>query len=208
MNINVKFTAAVIAVLVGVFVTLSGTSALAKTADEHTVVVKPGDSLSLIAKSNESTYQRLFFANTDIQHPDVIYPGDELRIPSADEKLTPRPLPGSVAQRTVAATSAASYQQPVYTAPKKPVAVAPTASQGVWDQLAQCESGGNWAINTGNGYTGGLQFSQGTWNTYGGQYAPTAAQATRNQQIAAAKQVQANQGWGAWPACSSKLGLR
>lgn len=77
-----------------------------------------------------------------------------------------------------------------------------------WDRLAQCESGGNWAINTGNGYQGGLQFSPSTWAAYGGtQYAPTANQATREQQIAIAEKTLAGQGWGAWPACSAKLGL-
>ncbi|QBJ97586.1 resuscitation-promoting factor [Rhodococcus sp. ABRD24] len=78
-----------------------------------------------------------------------------------------------------------------------------------WDALAQCEATGNWAINTGNGYYGGLQFSQSTWAAYGGtQYAPTADRATREQQIAVAEKVQAAQGWGAWPSCTSKLGLR
>ena len=77
-----------------------------------------------------------------------------------------------------------------------------------WDRLAQCESGGNWAINTGNGYYGGLQFSGATWNAFGGgQYAATANQATREQQIAVAEKILASQGWGAWPACSASLGL-
>jgi hypothetical protein len=77
-----------------------------------------------------------------------------------------------------------------------------------WDRLAQCESGGNWAINTGNGYQGGLQFSPSTWSGHGGgQFAPTANQASREQQIAVAERVLASQGWGAWPACSSSLGL-
>ena len=77
-----------------------------------------------------------------------------------------------------------------------------------WDRLAQCEAGGNWAINTGNGYQGGLQFSPSTWNAHGGgQYAATANQATREQQIVVAERVLANQGWGAWPSCSSSLGL-
>ncbi|AKK05273.1 transglycosylase-like protein [Corynebacterium mustelae] len=87
----------------------------------------------------------------------------------------------------------------------------PTASAAPdsdWDRLAQCESGGNWAINTGNGYHGGLQFSPSTWRGYGGQeFAPYAYQATREQQIAVAERVLAGQGWGAWPACSRKLGL-
>ncbi|MDQ3449762.1 MAG: transglycosylase family protein, partial [Actinomycetota bacterium] len=78
----------------------------------------------------------------------------------------------------------------------------------VWDQLAQCESGGDWAINTGNGYYGGLQFSYDTWAAYGGgAYAETADQASREQQIAIAEKVQSAQGWGAWPACSAELGL-
>lgn len=89
-------------------------------------------------------------------------------------------------------------------------AAAPAVSSGsTWDAIAQCESGGNWAINTGNGYYGGLQFSASTWAAYGGTaYAPTASQATREQQIAIAEKVQAAQGWGAWPACTAKLGLR
>ncbi|MBT2533052.1 transglycosylase family protein [Arthrobacter sp. ISL-48] len=74
-----------------------------------------------------------------------------------------------------------------------------------WDSLAQCESGGNWATNTGNGYTGGLQFSDSTWSAYGGT--GSAANASRDQQIAVAEKVQASQGWGAWPSCASQLGL-
>ncbi|MGV0402578.1 resuscitation-promoting factor Rpf1 domain-containing protein [Corynebacterium uberis] len=89
--------------------------------------------------------------------------------------------------------------------------LAPTASAASdadWDALAQCESGGNWAINTGNGYHGGLQFSPATWNANGGQeFAPYAYQASREQQIVVAERVLASQGWGAWPACSSQLGL-
>lgn len=78
-------------------------------------------------------------------------------------------------------------------------------STSTWDALAQCESGGNWSTNTGNGYTGGLQFSASTWAAYGGT--GSAADATREQQIAVAEQVQASQGWGAWPSCASQLGL-
>lgn len=86
---------------------------------------------------------------------------------------------------------------------------APAVSDGsVWDSIAQCESGGNWAINTGNGYQGGLQFNPQTWNAYGGgEYAASADQASREQQIAVAEKVQAAQGWGAWPACTASLGL-
>ena len=89
-------------------------------------------------------------------------------------------------------------------------ASAPSVPSGsVWDRLAQCESGGNWSMNTGNGYYGGLQFSASTWSGYGGgQYAPTADKATRAQQIAIAEKVRAGQGWGAWPSCTSQLGIR
>ncbi|MEU5346236.1 transglycosylase family protein [Streptomyces sp. NPDC020766] len=84
---------------------------------------------------------------------------------------------------------------------------AAAADSGVWDRIAQCESGGNWHINTGNGYYGGLQFSAGTWRAYGGSaYASTADKASKTQQIAVATKVQRGQGWGAWPTCSSRAG--
>ena len=88
--------------------------------------------------------------------------------------------------------------------------IAPASAQEtVWDRVAQCESGGNWSINTGNGYYGGLQFSYGTWLAYGGgAYAPTANLATREQQIAIATKVRdARGGYGDWPACARSLGL-
>ncbi|MGX4761869.1 transglycosylase family protein [Corynebacterium sp. FDAARGOS 1242] len=92
----------------------------------------------------------------------------------------------------------------------KPKSTAPAVAEGsVWDALAQCEATGNWSINTGNGFSGGLQFTPSTWAAFGGnEYAPQAWQATREQQIAVAQKVQAAQGWGAWPACTAKLGLR
>ncbi|GAB17702.1 resuscitation-promoting factor [Gordonia effusa NBRC 100432] len=83
---------------------------------------------------------------------------------------------------------------------------ASAATDSEWNQVAACESGGNWAINTGNGYQGGLQFSPSTWAAHGGtQYAPTADQATREQQIAIAERVLATQGNGAWPTCGGVL---
>jgi nucleoid-associated protein YgaU len=84
---------------------------------------------------------------------------------------------------------------------------AAAADNGVWDRIARCESGGNWHINTGNGYYGGLQFSAGTWRAYGGAaYASTADKASKSQQIAVATKVQRAQGWGAWPVCSARAG--
>ena len=80
------------------------------------------------------------------------------------------------------------------------------SGSSVWDSLAGCESGGNWAINTGNGYYGGLQFNLGTWQAYGGSGLPS--ENSREAQIAVAERVLAASGWGAWPHCSSELGLR
>ena len=80
------------------------------------------------------------------------------------------------------------------------------ATDGEWDQVAKCESGNNWAINTGNGYQGGLQFSPSTWSSHGGgQYAPSAHMATKEEQIAVAERVLATQGKGAWPVCGRGL---
>lgn len=92
------------------------------------------------------------------------------------------------------------------------VIAAPAASaapDSAWDRLAQCESGGNWSINTGNGYHGGLQFSPSTWRGFGGgEFAPVAHQASRAEQIVVAERVLAQQGWNAWPSCSRQTGVR
>ena len=86
---------------------------------------------------------------------------------------------------------------------------APAAATGVWDDIAQCESGGNWAINTGNGYYGGLQFLGSTWQNYGGgEFAARADLATRDQQIVVAERIRDDVGYGAWPGCTRRLGLR
>ena len=89
-------------------------------------------------------------------------------------------------------------------------AVSPaSAATSAWDRLAGCESGGNWDINTGNGYYGGLQFLGATWNAYGGtEFAARADLATRDQQIVVAERIREDVGFGAWPACSRRLGLR
>jgi nucleoid-associated protein YgaU len=80
--------------------------------------------------------------------------------------------------------------------------------RSVWDDIAMCESSGNWHINTGNSFYGGLQFWQPTWVRFGGlKYAKRADLATRDQQIAVAEAVLRVQGWRAWPVCSKRLGL-
>lgn len=110
-------------------------------------------------------------------------------------------------QEKAAALSAAPTPQP--TPPATPAPSTDHSSR--WDQLAQCESGGNWAINTGNGFGGGLQFMHGngysTWLSFGGgEFAPNPWDATREQQIVIAERVLASSGWNAWPGCSRKFG--
>jgi LysM repeat protein len=167
--------------------------------------VQPGEYLAKIASSYGANYLRIYYANTEIADPNVIHPGEKLRIPAADEQLTERPLSGAAAP-----AAPVTSQKPVSTAPKTAPKRAATpdapVSGGVWDRLAACESGGNWSINTGNGYYGGLQFSLSSWQGVGGSGYPN--QASREEQIARAEQLLARQGWGAWPACSAKLGLR
>jgi LysM repeat protein len=105
----------------------------------------------------------------------------------------------SAATRTVARVAIAGI------AVGAPLAIAATpASATNWDAIAQCESSGNWNTNTGNGYYGGLQFSQSTWKAYGGT--GSAANASREQQIAVAERVLQGQGIGAWPVCGKKGG--
>ncbi|MBT2419782.1 LysM peptidoglycan-binding domain-containing protein [Streptomyces sp. ISL-22] len=112
-----------------------------------------------------------------------------------------RPSKAARAIAVVGVTGAAAVAAPLMAAGS---ASAATAAE--WDAVAQCESGGNWSINTGNGYYGGLQFSASTWAAYGGtQYAATADQATKAQQIEIAEKVLAGQGKGAWPHCGVNL---
>jgi len=176
-----------------------------KTAsvEQKMVTVEPGDTLTAIATNNSTTYMRIYDANTAITDPDLIHPGDSLRIPRADETLASREIPvnapAEVKQAAPAATTGASTGKTTSIA-------APVADGSVWDKLAQCEAGGNWAINTGNGFYGGLQFTAGSWAGVGGSGLPH--QASREEQIARAQMLLARQGWGAWPACSAKLGLR
>lgn len=103
----------------------------------------------------------------------------------------------------------APARQSVLRVGAKPGTEVPEVTNGlIWDALARCESGGNWAINTGNGYFGGVQFDQNTWERQGGlRYASRADLATREEQIAIAEVTRARQGWGAWPTCSGRTGV-
>ena len=173
-------------------VATAGVIGFANVGQAHTPsthVVQPGETLSGIVGSNWAAVA----AANGIANPHLIYPGQVIQLDvSAPTQSAPAP-----------ASSPAPAPEP---APEP--APAPTTSGGgtVWDRLAECESGGNWSINTGNGYYGGLQFSQGSWEAAGGTGSP--ADASREEQIRVAENLLARQGWGAWPACSSQLGLR
>jgi LysM repeat protein len=206
-------------VAVAVFATVvlgaSGSSASAATIKKASakvptpppvvnITVQEGDTLTKIATDNGTTYVRLYDANTQINDPDLINPNDVIRIPAVDEQLPERPLPENappeaVAQAAPAAATPSSYSRPA------PAAVSYNSGD-VWSSLAACEAGGNWAINTGNGFYGGLQFTLSSWAAVGGSGYPN--EASPAEQIARGQMLQARQGWGAWPACSAKLGLR
>lgn len=213
MRITAVITAAALSVIA-----LGAHSSVALAAEQptstnaapaKTVTINPGDTMTAISEAHQSTVERVFSANPSVEDPDLINAGDQLRIPTADEQLTMRPIPANVVAAPAPApvatpATAAAYSVP---APQAPVRSAPAVSGGsVWDSLAACESGGNWAINTGNGYYGGVQFSLGSWQAVGGSGLPSSA--SREEQIMRAEMLLARQGWGAWPSCSAKLGLR
>ncbi|WP_211440170.1 resuscitation-promoting factor Rpf2 [Corynebacterium glutamicum] len=143
---------------------------------------------------------------------------DDPEAPAGDETVVEEGVPGTKeVTRTVTTVNGQEESSTVINEVEITAAKPATISRGtktvaansVWDQLAQCESGGNWAINTGNGFSGGLQFHPQTWLAYGGgAFSGDASGASREQQISIAEKVQAAQGWGAWPACTASLGIR
>jgi LysM repeat protein len=186
--------------------------AVKKDQQRKTVAVKQGDNLSKLAtRAKLASWRPIWDLNKKIKHPNLIYPGQKLLIPAKGEKVKHRPLPALVVTRAVSQERSAAPASSSGASSSRRSTVTRSASTssvggGVWDRLAQCESGGNWGINTGNGYSGGLQFAQGTWRANGGS--GSAHNASRSEQIRVAERIRASQGWGAWPACSSKLGLR
>ena len=171
-------------------------------------------------RSGERTVTEEIPFSTRTEKSDDLYEGEtkvktEGKAGTREKVVKETVIDGEVTQSEVVSEKVTSepVERVVLSGTKKREQAQPAApaapSGGVWDRIAQCESGGNWSINTGNGYYGGLQFNRGTWLAYGGgAYAPTADKATRSQQIEIAKKVQAAQGWGAWPACTAKLGIR
>jgi len=167
--------------------------------------VQQGDTLSVIAAhayGNAADWPAVWWANRQqVPNPNVIAAGQRLQLPAS----------GQVPTWMARAAQAAAAGRPLASAPADPPAgtpvspPAPASSGGVnWSAIAACESGGNWSANTGNGFYGGLQFSEQTWLGYGGgQYASSANLATAAQQIAVAERVLAGQGIGAWPVCGA-----
>lgn len=180
------------AVMTGAF------AAPASAATKYTV--KKGDTLSGIAKRfGKSSYRTLLNANPGISNPNLILVGQRLVIPSAGEKAP--------ASKVVKSKSTKAHVKKAVARKSTVRKVrASTAGNSVWDRLAMCESTGRWHIATGNGFYGGLQFTLSSWRMVGGTGMPH--HASKAEQIARAKKLQAIQGWGAWPACARKLGLR
>jgi hypothetical protein len=175
--------------------------------------VKPGDSLSTIARDRygrSADWPILWWANRHrVPDPAVITTGQRLRVPDAHRVrpwLVRAAMAAIPAPPPAPAGPAAGGSAPAAPVVSSAPAPAAASSGGVnWSAIAACESGGNWSINTGNGFYGGLQFTQQTWLGYGGgQYAQSANQATPAQQIAVAQRVAAGQGMGAWPVCGAQ----
>lgn len=183
-----------------------GFGSMAGAHESTLYTVKPGDTLSRIAPDN----WREVAAGNGIENPDLIFVGQVIDL--SQTAAAPAVSSSSSDDGSGGSSESESWESESEesSAPAPEPEAAPAQSSGggsgVWDQLAECESGGNWSANTGNGYSGGLQFAQGTWEANGGTGSP--ADASREEQIRVAENVQASQGWGAWPACSDKLGLR
>ena len=182
----------------------------AKLSPAPTVHIENGDTLQAVAKAHGLTYQRLYDANTSLTNPDLIYPGQDLSLPNANDVIAVREIPtgnGGSAPTATSVLQFGAYQSvPSAVAASQPEAAPAAAEDSIWDSIAACEAGGNWAINTGNGYYGGLQFTLASWQAVGGTGMPN--QASRDEQILRGQILQSRGGWGNWPACTAKLGIR
>jgi LysM repeat protein len=196
----------------GLAKTLLGVTVSLHAAPAHHVpghyTVRPGDTLSDIARQeygSRADWPALWWTNRhQIPNPDTIAAGQKLRL-SLWHPHKAWVRRAAMAAAGPAAVAAAQSPSSLPVTSSYPAASYPASSGGVnWSAIAACESGGNWGTNTGNGFYGGLQFSQGTWDAYGGgQYSSTAAGASESQQIAVAQRVLAGQGIGAWPVCGA-----
>ena len=172
--------------------------------------VKQGDTLSAIAAhayGNAANWPAVWWPNRhQMPNPNAIAAGQRLRMPASGHVPAWMARAAQAAIPAPAAAPAAASVSQAATPAAAPVSTAAPASSGGanWSAIAACESGGNWSANTGNGFYGGLQFTQQTWLAYGGgRYASSANLATPAQQIAVAQRVLAGQGIGAWPVCGA-----
>lgn len=183
----------------------------ARVAQPTRYTVQQGDTLSAIARhvyGKSGDWEGVWWANRHaVADPDLISVGQSLRLPVADR------VARYARRARAAAPVPAAPQAPVQAAPAVstdttaavPAPPAPSGGSVDWAAIAQCESGGNWAADTGNGFYGGLQFTESTWLGYGGgQYASSANLASEGAQIAVAERVLAGQGIGAWPVCGAQ----
>jgi resuscitation-promoting factor RpfA len=188
-------------------VTISLHPAAAHQAQAH-YTVKAGDTLSSIARheyGSAAAWPALWWVNRHkVHNPEMVQVGQRLTLSSW------HPHKAWLNRAALAAIPAGAPAPPVSAPSTAPGAAtgtspAPAPSGGVnWSAVAACESGGNWSASTGNGFYGGLQFTEQTWLGYGGgQYAPSANLATPTEQIAVAQRVLAGQGIGAWPVCGA-----
>lgn len=172
----------------------------------------PPPALITPAAAADDSLQNVLAANPAITNADLIFPGQVVTIPGRDPHTvvvgeTLNQILGTGATVVPMPAAAAAPPPPVDDTPA-PAAViekqaVPVQSSGVnWDAVARCESGGNWAINTGNGFVGGLQFTMGTWHANGGSGSPAAA--SREEQIRVAENTLKTQGIGAWPICGRR----
>ncbi len=144
----------------------------------------------------------------DAISPALTTPADPGSVPPEDLDAGTLPVPGSAPMEATLFSVATPRAAPSTRAAPAPSSGPFVVDEATWDRLAQCESSGNWAINTGNGYYGGLQFDLGTWAAYGGTaFAERPDLATREQQITVAEALYAKRGFQPWPACRVKLGL-
>jgi LysM repeat protein len=173
--------------------------------------IRPGDTLSAIAArtyGSAADWPAIWWANRrQAPDPDLITTGQRLALPGSHQVppwLARAALAAAAAARPAPAAPAGAAAAPA--APAQASSPAPASSGGVnWSAIAACESGGNWGADTGNGFYGGLQFTEQTWLANGGgRYASSANLATPAQQIAVAQNVLASQGIGAWPVCGAR----
>lgn len=179
-----------------------GAASVSFADSSNTYTVRSGDTLSGIASQYGDTWQQFQEIN-NLPNPDLIYPGQVLKVPSQSLDTSSSPIVTTGQQNLAPDNSTPNVQNTSSQA--SPQSTTTPASSVNWNAVAQCESSGDWSANTGNGFYGGLQFTQSTWDAYGGaQYASSPQNASQAQQETVANSVLAGQGIGAWPVCGSQ----